>query len=137
MAHAKYGGYRDPEKVEKPKISATEKAEVQSKADQLIETVLKPTHIKPPDPGSNFNYIADFKSKWIGSSFYMISIYNCPAENAIAPSFESKFARLEYAGNNRYHLSFMRHTGSWVNLLAEATLDDCMGSIEDDPWFHS
>ena len=58
MAKAKYGWYRDPEKVEKPKISATEKAEVQSKADQLIETVLKPTHIKPPDPGSNFNYIA-------------------------------------------------------------------------------
>jgi hypothetical protein len=29
----------------------------------------------------------------------------------------------------------MRHTGEWVGLFDELTVDECMKAIQDDPWF--
>jgi hypothetical protein len=103
----------------KPKssLSGTVKDEVDTKATALIETVLKPRHVNPPPEGSQFNYIADITTKWIGSTCYFISIYACPGSDAIAPTFEEKFARMEYVGDAKFALSFMRHTGKWVELL--------------------
>ena len=39
-----------------------------SKAGDLIEGVLKPRHVKSPPEGSQFNYITDITTKWIGST---------------------------------------------------------------------
>ena len=49
--------------------------------------------------------------------------------------FEAKFARLQYAGNRRFHLSFMRHTGQWIQLYTDLTVDECIETIRDDPYF--
>ena len=84
---------------------------------------------------SQFNYITDIKTKWIGSTCYFISIYACPGPNAIAPSFEEKFARMEHIGDAKFTLSFMRHTGKWVELYASVSVDECLKAIQDDPWF--
>lgn len=97
-----------------PKVPDLIKAEVKSRADEFIETVLKPEHIKPPPEDNNFNYLVDISSKWYRHYFYFCSEYNCPGPNALSPSFESKFARLEYTGPDRFNLAFMRHTGKWV-----------------------
>ena len=75
------------------------------------------------------------KAKWIGSTCYFISIYACPGPDAIAPTFEEKFARMEFVGDAKFTLSFMRHTGKWVGLFAGITVDECMKAIQDDPWF--
>ncbi len=123
------------EKSPKASLPGTPKDEVDTKAGELIENVLKPKHIQPPTKGSQSNYITDIKTKWIGSTCYFISIYACPGPTAISPSFEEKFARMELVGDAKFNLSFMRHTGKWVELYAGISVDDCLKAIQDDPWF--
>jgi hypothetical protein len=73
--------------------------------------------------------------KWNRNCFYFISTYSCPGPNADSSTFESKFARLEYLGDEKFALSFMRHNGEWVGLFTVISLDDCMKAIQNDPWF--
>ena len=56
-----------------PKVPDTTKAQVKSKTDHLIETVLKPRHVEPPPENSDFNYLADIYSKWHSRYFYLCS----------------------------------------------------------------
>jgi hypothetical protein len=123
------------EKSPKTSLPGTLKDEVETKANELIENVLKPGNIQPPPEGSQSNYIIDIKTKWIGSTCYFISIYACPGPNAIAPTFEEKFVRMELIGDAKFNLSFMRHTGKWVGLYAGLSVDACLKAIQDDPWF--
>ena len=116
-------------------VSASLKAEVQAKANSMIEFVLKPKHVQPPPEDARFNYIIDIGAKWYRNYFYFVSTYACPGPNALSPSFESKFARMEHLGNGKFALYFMRHTGEWVGLFDELTVDECMKAIQDDPWF--
>jgi hypothetical protein len=124
-----------PAKPTKAAIPAAIKAELETKAKQLIEQVLKPKHVLPPPTDAQFNYITDIATKWHGSSFFLVSTYACPGPNALSPTFESKFARMEHVGGGRFNLSFMRHTGKWVELFTGQTVDECLHSIRDDPWF--
>jgi hypothetical protein len=112
-------------------LPGTAKDEVDTKAGELIETVLKPKHIQPPPEGSQLNSIVDITIKWLGSKCFFVSIYRTPS----GETFEAKFARMEYAGNARFNLAFMRHTGQWVELCAGQTVDECMKAIREDPWF--
>ena len=111
------------------------KTEVTTKANELIETVLKPKHIQPPPDNPQFNYIIDIFGKWYQRYFYFCATYHVSGPNAVSPTFEVKFARMEYAGDNNFHLSFMRHTGQWVVLYTDQSLDECLETIKDDPNF--
>ena len=111
------------------------RSDVDAKATDLIENVLKPKHIEPPPKGLQLNYLVDITTKWLGSKCYFISIYRSPGPQALSPTFETKFARMEYVGNAKFNLSFMRHTGQWVELYTELSVDECMKAIKDDPWF--
>ena len=124
-----------PEKKSTSSLPGTVRDEVETKAKELIDKVLKPQHIQPPPEGSQLNYITDITTKWIGSTCYFLSIYACPDPNAMSPTFETKFARMEHVGDAKFALSFMRHTGKWVELYAELSVDECMKAIQDDPWF--
>jgi hypothetical protein len=127
-------GYSPPKP---PKVAAPDdlKAEVERKAGELVETVLKPKHIKRPPKNPRFNYLIGLSTKWHGPYFYFTSTYACPGPNALSPTFEAKFARLEHVGGRRFNLSFMRHTGKWVELFTALKLDECLKSIQEDPWF--
>jgi hypothetical protein len=122
-----------PGPASKPKSSlpGTVKDEVETKARELIQTVLKPKHIQPPPEGSQLNAIVDITIKWLGSKCYFVSVYRTPSQE----TFETNFARMEHVGNARFNLSFMRHTGQWVELYAGQTVDECMKAIREDPWF--
>ncbi len=124
-----------PGKKAKVSLPGTLKDEVDTKAKELIEKVLKAKHIQPPPEGSQSNYITDITTKWIGSTCYFISIYACPGPNALSPTFEEKFARMGHVGDAKFALSFMRHTGKWVELYDRLSVDECMKAIQDDPWF--
>ena len=121
----------------KPKVSlpGTLKDELDSKASELIETVLKPRQVEPPPTGHQLNYLTDITIKWLGSKCFFISAYACPGSNALSPTFETKFARMEYVGDGKFALSFMRHTGQWIELYDAVSVDDCMKAVRDDPWF--
>src|SRR5271168_5073202 len=116
-------------------LPGTVKDEVETKAKELIEKVLRPKHIQPPPEGSNSNYITDISLKWLGSKCFFVSTYACPGTNAMSPTFEEKFARMEFVGDGKFNLSFMRHTGDWVPLFEGQTVDECVKEIQDDPWF--
>jgi len=124
-----------PPKQPKAGVPNSLKEEVQTKANKLIQSVLIPTHVLPPPKDMKFNYLIDIYSKWRGSYFYFCSKYCCPGPNAISPFFEAKYARLEYIGNNRFNLSYMRHTGKWWEIRTGLSLDECLSAIRDEPHF--
>jgi hypothetical protein len=124
-----------PAKQEKPTATASIKLQVEAKAKELIENVLKPIHIKQSPEDQRYNYIIDIGAKWHRNYFYFFSSYACPGPNAIAPTFESNFARMEYRGFDKCALSYMRHNGKWVELFTGLSVDDCINAIQDDPWF--
>jgi hypothetical protein len=111
------------------------KAHVAIKAKEFVETVLKPKFIQPPPKKPRFNYIIDVGAKWHGSSLFFFSTFACPYPRAISPTFEARFARMEFVGSSKFNLSFMRHTGKWVVLYRFLSLDECLHSIENDFWF--
>jgi len=118
-----------------PQVPDSVKRMLKEKADEIIETVLKPEHIKPPPTDNDFNYLVDIYSKWYRHYFYFCAKYNCPSPNAISPSFETKFARMEYVGNERFNLSYMRHTEQWWELYQELPMLDCLKLIVEEPHF--
>ncbi len=124
-----------PRKATPPRIPETLKREVTTRANELIETVLKPRYIQPPPENPQFNYIVDIYGKWYHSAFYFCATYCVPGPDALVPSFEAKFARMQYAGNSRFHLSFMRYTGQWVELYPDQTIDECLAAIRDESYF--
>ena len=124
-----------PAKTPKHPLPDSLKADVEAKATALIETVLKPKHVVPPPKDGPFNDIVDIGAKCYRNSFYLFSTYACPGPNALSPTFEAKFARMEHLGGGRFALYFMRHTGEWVGLYDTLTVDECLKAIQDDPWF--
>ena len=112
------------------------KTEVETKASDLIRNVLKPKHVLAPKENEQFNYITDIGAKWYRNFFYFFSTYACPDPNALSPSFESKFARMEPLPDGKFALYFMRYTGKeWVGVFDELSVDECMKAIQDDEWF--
>jgi hypothetical protein len=118
-----------------PILDAATRSQVEAKARELIDAVLKPRHVKPPPEDARFNYLTDITLKWHGSTLFLVAVYACPGPNAVSPSFESRFARLKPADGGRFDVDFMRHTGQWVPLYQGLTLDQCLEAIRDDPWF--
>lgn len=124
-----------PPKPAKPTVPEAVKANVQAKAQDLVESVLKPRHVKPPPDDERFNYIVDIGTKWYRGYFYFFATYRVPGPTALVPSFEAKFARLEYQGANHFSLAFMRHTEQWVELYPDISLDQCLEAISNEPFF--
>ena len=117
------------------KVSDAHKAEVERKANELIETTLKAKYVETPPKDPKFNYVIALSTKWHGRYFYLVATYACPGPNAISPTFEVNFARLEHTAMGRFSLAYMRHTEKWHELFTGQTLDECLASIRDDPWF--
>ena len=124
-----------PTKHEKLTVPPSIKTEVETKAKDLIENVLKPKHVLPPPVEAKFNYVSDIGTKWHGKYLYFIATYTCPGPNAMSPTVESKFARMEYVGDSLFALSFKRHTGEWVLLHDAGSVETCLKAIQVDPWF--
>jgi hypothetical protein len=111
------------------------KQEVDQKATDLIENVLKPKHVQPPPKGHQLNYLVDITTRWLGRKCCFIGVYRSPGPHAISPTFETKFARMGYVGDGKFALAFQRHTGQWVGLYDALSVDECLKAIKDDPWF--
>jgi hypothetical protein len=122
-------------KKSKPTVPALTQAMLKEKADRLIDDVMKPEHVKPAPTNNDFNYIADIYSKWYRNYFYFCATYNCPSPNAISPSFETKYARMEYIAVNRFNLAFIRHTEQWFEVAQDISMDECLTMITEDPIF--
>src|SRR6202163_4316702 len=60
-----------PRKTSTASLPEALKMEVTTKANELIETVLKPRYIQPPPENPQFNYIVDIYGKWYQRYFYL------------------------------------------------------------------
>lgn len=134
------GEARDPWNIRPAKkrasVPAPLKAEVEAKARDLIENVLKPKHVLPPPTEKRFNALIDIGAKWYRNYFYFFSTYARPGPDALPPTFESMFARMEPLGDGTFALYAMRYTGKeWVGVFDALSADECMAAIRDDPWF--
>jgi hypothetical protein len=107
------------------------KAEVKAKADELVEKVLKPRYIQPPLKQSRWNYPTDIWTKWRRSFFYFGSTWASPGPNALSPTFDVGFARMEYLGDRRFNLAYFRHTDEWCEIHEGLTLKECLEMIEE------
>ena len=118
--------------MHKPKVPDDLKKEVQAKADDLVEKVLKPLYIKPPPKKPRWNYPIDIWTKWNRSFFYFGSTWACPGPNAIAPTFEVPFARLEYVGGSEVRSCVFPAYRRMVDDPPRLTLDECLKLIGED-----
>jgi hypothetical protein len=121
-----------PSRMHKPQVPDDLKKEVQTKAADLVEKVLKPKYIKPPPKKPRWNYPIELWTKWHRSFFYFGSTWASPGPNRIAPTFENRFARLEYIGDKKFNLAYFRHTGEWWTTHKGLTLDKCLKLIGED-----
>ena len=135
MAKQQKASMLKPAKTSKTAVPDAIKLELETKAANLIETVLKPKHVVPQKPDIEFNYVSDIGTKWYRKYFYFFATYTCPGPNALSPSFESNFAMMEYLGAARFALSFNRHNGEWGKLYAAQTIFECLKAIQKDALF--
>jgi hypothetical protein len=112
------------------------KLTVQQKADEFLESYLKPNFILPPPKEPKWNYIVEIFTKWHQRYFYFCSQYRCVHPNCISEFFESRFARLEYVGDKKFNVSYMRHTEQWWEILQGLSLDECFEAIREQELLH-
>ncbi|MCZ6872560.1 MAG: hypothetical protein O7G88_03360 [bacterium] len=135
MANRKKSWLPNTPKRPKSQVPPAIKAEVEHRGNTLVESVIKPKHIKSPPDDADFNYLVDIYTKWYRQYFYFYAKYHCPSPSAMAPDFETGFARLEYTGSGTFNLSYMRHTEQWWEIYSGLSLEECFEAIEDEPHF--
>jgi hypothetical protein len=124
-----------PPKPAKPKVPEYVKTAVKRKADEFVESFLKPTFIKDQPKDYRWNYVVDIFTKWHQRYFYFCSTWRSPSPNAITEFFEVRFARLEYAGDEKFNMAYMRHTGQWWEIFRDLTPDECIEEIQGNSLF--
>lgn len=103
------------------------KQNLQEKGDKMVEEIFKPQYIERIPEEQIFNHIVDIYTKWHGNYFYFCVKYQCPP-NSSPSSFEYKFVRLEYLGDDKFQYSYMRHTGQWHSTFI-MTMDECLEHV--------
>ena len=135
MKKRQKGWFFPPQKPPKHKVPENVKIEVEMKAKELVDSFLKPNYIKSMPTDKLFNYLVDIYANWYRNYFYFYSKYRSLSPNAISPFLETKFARLEYVGNDLFNLSYMRHTGQWLEIYTGLSVDECLDAVKDDSHF--
>jgi integration host factor subunit alpha len=87
--------------------------EKMNKANELIESFLKPEFINEPPADNQWNYIVDIYGKWYRSYFYLCAKYRCPAPNCIGEFFETKLPDRSTRGteNSTWPICGIRNSG--------------------------
>ncbi|MCK4613483.1 MAG: hypothetical protein KAU14_01670 [Thermoplasmata archaeon] len=105
-------------------------------ADEFVESVLRPKIVEPEPEDKRFSYLVDIYTKWYRSYFYFYAKYHSPGPNAREPFFDAGFARMEYVCEDKFNLSYMRHTGKWWEIFTELSLEECLETIREMPHFN-
>lgn len=135
MAKSRKMWVYSPPKPSKPQVPEAVKRDVETQANELVASVLKPKHLTPAPKDEHLNYLADIYTKWYRNYFYFCAKYCSPGPHAISAFFETKFARLEYVGNQQFNLSYMRHTEQWWEIYTALSVGECFEAISHEPHF--
>src|SRR5271157_6406236 len=121
-------------KSRKPEIPEALKSEISSKAQKLVEQHLKPAHVEQPE-NPQCNYIADIYTRWHREDLYFCATYVAPFPDAVAPTFEVRFARMGYLGSGKFNLAYKGQTGRWCEMYPSLSIDKCLEAVRDEPHF--
>ncbi len=119
----------------KCKLTKWEKQSLVGEAESFLTTFYRTEFLKPAPVNPQFNYIVAFSVRWYGPYLRFSATYACPVPSAIAPFFESPFARLGYFSRDRYNLWARRHNDQWVVMDEDLTLSGCFTAMRENPWF--
>jgi len=114
----------------KPKAPEALIQYLQKKGDEIVEKIFKPKYLLSVSEEETLNQIVDIYTKWHRNYFYFCVKYKCPPD-AHRQSFENKFVRLEYLGNDEFQYSHMRHNGKW-NPIFKMTTDKCLKHVTSE-----
>lgn len=120
-----------PDRRRKVTMFDFQKKEIQTKADDFVKKVLAPMYIQPPPKNPEFNYPVELWTKWYRGLFYFGSTWVSPFPDQTTSTFEVRFARLEYVGDNHFNVAYFRHSKEWCTVFTDLTLDECLQSIGD------
>ena len=101
----------------------------------LIDTVFKPRFVHTKSEHPEWNYISDIIARWHRGFFYFVSVYACPAPNALSPSFEVPFTRLRHVADGVFDLGYMRHTEEWHELYFGLSQDEAFRTVQEEMHF--
>lgn len=75
-----------------PKATASEatRAEVERKANELIEAALNAKHVLLPPKNPEFNYVIGISTKWHGRYFYLVATYACQGAERDLPDLRGQ-----------------------------------------------
>ena len=137
MPTSNYQWVYAPKKPAPPKVPEALKRKVETEANALIETVLRPQHIQPPPEDPQFNYIVDLSTKWYRSYFYFCSRYAVSGPNAIVAILRRQVCSPGIHWRRLFQpVGHATHTGQWMEIYPDLSLDECLAAVRDDPWFH-
>ena len=117
-----------------PRVPEALKSEISSKAQQLVEQHLKPTHVEQPE-NPKCNYIADIYTRWHREDLYFCATYVAPFPDAVSPTFEVRFARIGYLGDGKFNLAYKGQTGRWCKMYPSLSIEKCLEAVRDEPHF--
>ena len=115
------------------KLSKIEKDKITNQCQPFIDKLKKEFIQK--EPIKEFPYLVDIYVSWYKNYLYFCEKNKSEEPNRIADEFEMKFVRLEYAGIDNFHFSYMRHTGKWSLVTTSLSLNECLEMIESNPNF--
>jgi hypothetical protein len=139
-----------PAKAKKPQVPAAAKELITAQCQQLIDSEFKPRYID--NPVNSFHKITEIYGKWYRNYYYFCSTYHLnlssdalaklteitgeSAEQITAQTSENKFTRLEYIGEDKFNLAYMRHTGQWWEVNTGLSLKRTLEELKRNEIFH-
>lgn len=123
--------------VYSPTAIKAQKDIISKQFEPVIEKLKE--NLKPIPEPQEWNHCIDVFSKWRGNFFYIMQKYKVggPKERRLKDFFDIGVARLEFYGENRFNLSYFRHTGKWEPLFMyqDISFEEAKKAILEDPMF--
>jgi hypothetical protein len=116
-------------------LSTHKKAAIAATCQRFIDEVLKPRFLPTIRP-TQFNYPVDIHGKWHGNRYRFLQRYRSGHPENLGEEFDARFARLDWAGGDRFDIQWHRHTGAWFCLYRGLSLDEALKTIQDDGILH-
>jgi len=132
MMNERYTWVFDPPKK---KVPDNTKRSVKERCDRFLDSTLRQKFINEQDATIRNMKVVALYTKWRGNFFYFKAKFESNHPDAISPFIEEGFARLEYVDEERFNLSYFRHTGKWWEVHGGLTLDECLDIISGHQLF--
>ena len=123
---------------EKRTVSDRARLRTQLMCDQFLEEYLRPSSVRPFNAKNKKEpQCIDICWKWRGNFVYFKAIYKDMRRDVLQEQYDDPFIRLEYMGEDLFHLAYFRHTGEWWTITYDKgkSLKECFKLIRKLPHF--